>query len=184
MLGYIIRRILVAIVITIGIAAITFVLLHLISGSPVHEVLGAQGAAGRGRRVEQAARLRPPGDRPVPDAIWAIWSCLNFGYSYKLGAERQRAVQGERRPQRSTCPGRALRALAADRDPARDRPGGQAQHLADYTVTTLNFVLYSMPSFFLGMILIQFFALDLHIFPPLVPSSQHDHLAALTHPRN
>ena len=40
MLGYIIRRILVAIVITVGIAAITFELLHLIAGSPVHEVLG------------------------------------------------------------------------------------------------------------------------------------------------
>ena len=57
MLGYIIRRILVAIVITIGIAAITFELLHLIAGSPVHDVLGRRREAGPDRRLEQGARL-------------------------------------------------------------------------------------------------------------------------------
>ena len=36
----------------------------------------------------------------------------------------------------------------------------------DYAATAINFTLYSMPSFFLGLILIQFFALDLGIFPP------------------
>ncbi len=40
-----------------------------------------------------------------------------------------------------------------------------------------TFVLYSMPSFFLGLILIQFFALDLHIFPPLVRDIDHDDVA-------
>ena len=38
-------------------------------------------------------------------------------------------------------------------------------------MTTLTFVLYAMPPFFLGIILIDIFALHLHIFPPLVPSS-------------
>jgi hypothetical protein len=40
--------------------------------------------------------------------------------------------------------------------------------VGDYAATAINFTLYSMPSFFLGLILIQFFALDLHIFPALV----------------
>jgi len=38
--------------------------------------------------------------------------------------------------------------------------------IADYTVTSLNFILYSMPSFFLGLILIQFLRPRLGHLPP------------------
>jgi peptide/nickel transport system permease protein len=56
--------------------------------------------------------------------------------------------------------------------------------IGDYTMTTVTFVLYAMPPFFLGIILIDIFALHLHIFPPLVPSSETSLGAALTHPRD
>ncbi len=59
-------------------------------------------------------------------ATWATSLHLNFGYSLQARPERRRAVQGERRPQRLPVRRRAG-AVAADRDPARDRPGGQAQ---------------------------------------------------------
>ncbi len=49
--------------------------------------------------------------------------------------------------------------------------------IGDYAATTLNFVLYSMPSFFLGLILIQFFALDLRDLPADGQRLDHDHLA-------
>ncbi len=54
--------------------------------------------------------------------------------------------------------------------------------VADYTLTTFNFILYSMPSFFLGLILIQVFALDLGIFPPTVSTSITTTWGAITHP--
>jgi peptide/nickel transport system permease protein len=56
--------------------------------------------------------------------------------------------------------------------------------IGDYTLTTLTFVLYAMPPFFLGIILIDAFALHLHIFPPLVPSSLTTTAQAITHPRD
>ena len=55
--------------------------------------------------------------------------------------------------------------------------------IGDYTVTTINFVLYSMPSFFLGLILIQIFALDLGIFPPTVSDQITTTWQAFTHPK-
>jgi peptide/nickel transport system permease protein len=84
MIGYVIRRTLVAILITVGIAAITFELLHLISGSPVHEVLG------RGAKPAQiAAWNKQHGyDRPLPAQFLTYLGKLghlNFGYSYKQG---------------------------------------------------------------------------------------------------
>jgi peptide/nickel transport system permease protein len=51
-------------------------------------------------------------------------------------------------------------------------------------MTTLTFVLYAMPPFFLGIILIDIFALRLHLFPPLVPSSITTTAAAVGHPRD
>ena len=36
--------------------------------------------------------------------------------------------------------------------------------IGDYTVTSLAFIVYAMPVFFLGLILIQVFSLDLHLF--------------------
>ena len=42
MIGYIIRRVIVAIIVTIGIAVISFLLLHYLSPSPVYAVLGAK----------------------------------------------------------------------------------------------------------------------------------------------
>ncbi|MGH2927064.1 MAG: ABC transporter permease, partial [Solirubrobacteraceae bacterium] len=55
--------------------------------------------------------------------------------------------------------------------------------IGDYAVTTLTFVLYAMPPFFLGIILIDVFALRLNIFPPLVPSSITTTAAAVADPR-
>ena len=42
MTGYVIRRLVVAVVVTFGIALITFALLHFLSPSPVYDVLGAK----------------------------------------------------------------------------------------------------------------------------------------------
>ena len=42
MIGYIIRRLIVAIIVVIGIAAISFAMLHLLAPSPVYAVLGAK----------------------------------------------------------------------------------------------------------------------------------------------
>ena len=85
MSGYIIRRVIVAIIVTIGIAVISFLLLHYLSPSPVYAVLGAKTHAG-GRRL--------PGTSSTGSTAQSPRSCctylghlvqLNFGYSYKLG---------------------------------------------------------------------------------------------------
>ncbi len=56
--------------------------------------------------------------------------------------------------------------------------------VGDYAVTALTFILYAMPPFFLGIILIDVFALHLHVFPPLVPSSITSTASAIGHPRD
>jgi len=42
---------------------------------------------------------------------------------------------------------------------------------SDYALTTLSFVFYATPTFFLGIVLIELFAIHWHIFPPEAPQS-------------
>jgi len=167
-IGYIIRRILVALVITIGIAAITFELLHLISGSPVHEVLG-RGA----KPAAIAAWNRQHGyDRPLITQF-GTYLGQSVATLFKEDAGRSIYLSG------SSLVLSLLIAL-----PIGIAQAVKRNSLGDYTVTTITFVLYAMPPFFLGIILIDVFALHLHIFPPLVPSSQTSTGSAIIHPRD
>ncbi len=182
MTGYIIRRVLVAIVITIGIAAITFELLHLIAGSPVHQVLG------RGAKPAQiAAWNKAHGyDRPLIAQFLTYLgnlAHLNFGYSYKQGQSvwtlfKQNAGRS------IYLSGSALVLSLLIAIPIGIVQAVRRNTISDYTWTTLTFVLYAMPPFFLGIILIDVFALRLHVFPPLAPTSITSTWQAIIHPRD
>jgi peptide/nickel transport system permease protein len=180
--GYIIRRTLIAILITIGIAAITFELLHLIAGSPVHEVLG------RGAKPAQVkAWNRSHGyDRPLITQFLSYLGNLvhlNFGYSYKQGQSVwQLFKQNGGRSIYLSGTSLVLSLLIAI--PIGIAQAVRRNSVGDYAITTLTFVLYAMPPFFLGIILIDIFALHLHVFPPLVPDSITTTAQAITHPRD
>jgi peptide/nickel transport system permease protein len=181
-IGYIIRRVLVALVITIGIAAITFELLHLISGSPVHEVLG-RGA----KAAAIAAWNKQHGyDRPLVAQFGTYLGHLvelNFGYSYKLG-QSVATLFKEDAGRSIYLSGSSLVLSLLIALPVGIAQAVRRNSFGDYTVTTITFVLYAMPPFFLGIILIDVFALHLHIFPPLAPSSLTSTFGAITHPRD
>ncbi len=181
MLGYIIRRLGVAIVITVGIAAITYELLHLIYGSPVHEVLG------RGARPVQIAAWNKANGYDAPQIV-QFWrylkhlAVLNFGYSYKQG--QSVATLLKQNAGRSIyLSGSALVLSLLIAVPLGIAQAVRRNSIGDYTMTTLTFVLYAMPPFLLGIILIDVFALQLNIFPPLVPTSITTTWGAITHPR-
>jgi peptide/nickel transport system permease protein len=180
--GYIIRRSLIAIVITIGIAAITFELLHLIAGSPVHEVLG------RGAKPAQIkAWNKSHGyDRPLITQFLSYLGNLvhlNFGYSYKQGQSVwQLFKQNGGRSIYLSGSSLVLSLLIAI--PIGIAQAVRRNSVGDYALTTLTFVLYAMPPFFLGIILIDIFALHLHVFPPLVPDSITTTAQAISHPRD
>ena len=61
----------------------------------------------------------------------------------------------------------------------------QAVHrnsFADYVLTGVSFLGYSTPVFFLGIVLVDWFSVDIHLFPPFAPQSSSV-LAILGQPR-
>jgi len=180
MTGYIIRRLLVAVIVTIGIAVISFLMLHYLSPSPVYTVLGAKTTA-----AAAAAWNRSHGyDRPeIAQLLTYLGQLvrLHFGYSYKLDQSVSALFkENAGRSAYLTLAALLLSLLVAI--PLGIAQAVKRNSLGDYTATAINFTLYSMPSFFLGLILIQFLALDLGIFPPTVSDAVTTTWQAFTHP--
>src|SRR5580700_6453960 len=164
MIGYIIRRLATAVIVVLGVAVIIFVLLHWLAPTPAYDVLGAKAQPAA---VASWNKLHGY-DRPEIAQFFTYLgnlAQLNFGYSYKLSQSVAALV---------------LSLIIAV--PLGIMQAVRRNTIEDYTFTTLNFVLYSMPSFFLGLILIQFLALDWGVFPPIVSDSVTTVWQALIHP--
>jgi peptide/nickel transport system permease protein len=180
MTGYIARRLVVAVVVTVGVAAVSFLLLHAIAASPVYAALGTKANPAAVRDWNRSHGY----DRPLIEQFGSyLWNLLhlNFGYSYKLD-QSVSALFNENAGRTAYL---SLASLVLSLIIAI--PLGIAQAVRrnkpdDYVATAITFTLYAMPSFFLGLILIQFFALDLHIFPALVSSNITTTWGAITHP--
>ncbi len=180
MIGYIIRRLIVAVIVTIGIALITFALLHLLAPSPVYAVLGAKA-----RPLAVAQWNRQHGyDRSEIVQFFSYLGNIahgNFGYSYKLD-QTVTALFKENAGRSAYLTLAALVLSLIVAVPLGIAQAVRRNTVGDYAVTSVNFILYSMPSFFLGLILIEIFAISLHIFPPSVSDQVTTTWGAITHP--
>jgi peptide/nickel transport system permease protein len=180
MTAYLVRRLFVAVIVTIGVAAISFLLLHALSGSPVRAVLGPKAHA-----AAIAAWNKSHGyDRSLLAQFGSyLWNLvhLNFGYSYKLG-QSVGALFAENAGRSAYLSGASLLLALIVAIPLGIAQAVRRNSAGDYAATAISFTLYSMPSFFLGLILIQLFALDLHIFPPSVSDNITTTWGAIVHP--
>jgi peptide/nickel transport system permease protein len=106
----------------------------------------------------------------------------NLGYSYKQG-QSVAALFKEDFGRSAYLSGAALVLSIVLAIPIGIAQAVKRNSIGDYAATTITFTLYSMPSFFLGLILIQFFALDTHIFQPEVSDNVQSVWAAIINPR-
>jgi peptide/nickel transport system permease protein len=180
MTGFMIRRLFVAIIVVLGIAVFTFVLLHWLQPSPVYAVLGAKAQPA----AVASWNLQHGYDRPEIAQLVSYLgdlSRLDFGFSYKLD-QTVSALFKENAGRSAYLTLAALVLSLIIALPLGIAQAVKRNTIGDYTATTLNFILYSMPAFFLGLILIQVFSLDLKIFPPTVSDNITTTWGAFTHP--
>jgi peptide/nickel transport system permease protein len=180
MFAYLIRRVVVAVLVTLGVTVITFWLLHEVAPSPALQVLG-----NKARPADVTAFNKKYGyDRWWVLQLFTYIGHLvrgNFGYSFKSD-QTVGALFAENAGRSAYLSGAALALSLLIAIPLGVFQAIRRNTKFDYSATTLSFVLYSMPSFFLGVILIQLFALDLHIFPTGVSDHITTTWGAITHP--
>lgn len=158
---YLLRRAVTAAVVLLGISMVTFALLHIMSPSPGRDVLGLQAS-----RASVEAFNRAHGfDRPLISQYLTYMNQLvrgNLGYSYKLNQSVD-ALLAENAGRTAMLVGVSLVIAMAIAMPLGIFQAVKRNKAADNVVTALAFTAYSMPSFFLGLLLIDLFALRLHL---------------------
>jgi peptide/nickel transport system permease protein len=162
-IGYIVRRLGVAVIVVIGISIVTFAMLHVISSSPGRAVLGAHASPQAVAAYNKANGY----DNPLYQQYWDYVVQLlhgNLGYSQKLNQSVDSLLK-ENTLRSVYLSGVSLVIAIAIAIPLGIYQAIKRNSPGDYLVTAGAFTLYSMPSFFLGLLLIQAFALSLHIFP-------------------
>ena len=161
MSAYVLRRIGTSIIVLIGISIFTYLLLHAVFPSPARVALGL-----RASDAAVASWNKQNGyDRPVFVQYLSYMNGLlhgNLGYSY---AENQTvaALFQERLARSIYLSGISLLLAILIALPLGIFQAVRRNTLGDNIGTSLAFILYSMPSFFLGLILIQVFALSFPI---------------------
>ncbi|RIV18616.1 ABC transporter permease [Alicyclobacillaceae bacterium I2511] len=163
MLKYMVRRVLEAIPTLLGVTVISFIMIHIVPGSPVRILLGNHYTLERAAVLSKELGLNKP--------LWMqyfIWlgNLLrgNFGFSYVYNKPVAHLVL-------QALPHTLIIVVASILVAhlfAVFLGSVQAYYqdsMFDQVATVINYLFYSMPSFWLGVLLIIVFSIDLHWLP-------------------
>jgi len=160
--AYLLRRLGTSIIVLIGISIFVYLLLHAIYPSPARAVLGLKA-----NNAQIAAWNQEYGfSRPVIEQYLSYMNGLlhgNLGYSYSDN-QTVASLFAERLARSIYLSGVSLFFAIIIALPLGIYQAARRNSLGDSVATSAAFILYSMPVFALGLILIQVFALSFPLF--------------------
>ena len=169
MTAYLIRRTLHALIVLFGVSLIVFVLLHLLPGGPARASLGVRANPSSIKAFNAEYGLNQP--LPIQYVVWISQVIRgNLGFSYKLN-QSVNSLLIENIPRTLVLTGSATLIAIGVAVPLGVLQAVRRNSAADYVVTGFALIFYSMPSFFLGLVLIIVFSDVLPIFPPTGPTA-------------
>lgn len=164
---YLIRRLLLVIPTFLGISIITFLIVQMAPGSPiflkVHKPGSAGGSAITQEAIEQTKKLYGL-DKPLP-VRYVLWlgklATLDFGNSYKDHRPVLEKI-GETLPITIQLNLISILLIYLIAIPIGVYSATHQHSLGDTLITLLLFVLYSLPSFWVAMLLMYYFCGGAH----------------------
>ncbi|MER6465628.1 ABC transporter permease [Streptomyces sp. NPDC001228] len=168
--SYLIRRVLQAVAVIVIVTIVVFGLLHALPGGPARGILGPQATAQQIASFNHEQGL----DQSLPVQYFHYLGRLlhgDLGTSYTLNEPVSQLI-GERLPKTLV-----LTLLSAVVGLVLAIPLGMWQAVrrnkaTDYVITTLSFIAYSTPVYFLGLILVLVFSQELAWFPSQAPQGE------------
>jgi len=167
MIGWLIRRIAQAVIVLFFVTVFTLFLVHLFPGGPIRALLGPRATVQQVAHYNQLYGF----DRPfyVQYLKW-LGQLLhgNLGFSLKLNQSVSSLIAQDL-PKTIV-----LVALGTIVSLAFGIPLGIYQAVkryttGDYVLTGVSFLGYATPTFFVGLLLVEWFSVDIHLFPPFAP---------------
>jgi peptide/nickel transport system permease protein len=167
--GYILRRIGQAVIVLLGVTILVFILQHLLPGSIARAIIGPRASA-----AQIAAFNREYGlNRPLPVQYFSFLNQVvhgNLGYSFKQNMSVDAIVLHDL-PNDIILVGTSLVLALLIAIPLGIAQAVRRNKLTDYTATGISFLLYSMPAYLLGLLLISVFAVNLRLLPAEAPQA-------------
>jgi peptide/nickel transport system permease protein len=163
MTGYLVRRVLQGIVVVIGVTLIVFIVLHALPGGPARGMMGPEATQ---QQVQQFI-VANGYNKPLWIQYWRFIDQLvhgNLGYSYQNN-QTVAALLADDFPKTAVLVLLAYAVALIVAVPLGILQALRRNSVADYVTTGASFIAYSMPTFWLGILLILGFAIDLRVLP-------------------
>jgi peptide/nickel transport system permease protein len=161
--AYILRRMVQAIPVLIGITLASFLLIHFIPGDPAEIILGAHATPQAVAQLNHQLGL----DQPLVSQYWDFVSgafTLDFGDSIKQNTAIGPII-GERLPVTFFLLLYSVVIAIAIAVPLAIASALRRNRATDHLIRLFSTVTFAMPSFLLGLLLILFFSLKLGWLP-------------------
>ncbi len=167
MARFLIRRILQAVLVLFLVTVFTLALVHLFPGGPIRSLLGPRAT------VEQVAFYNHLYGFDQPFYIQYVkWVGQivhgNLGFSPKLNQSVVSLIAQDL-PKTVILVGLGLLVSLAFGIPLGLYQAVKRYTTGDYVLTGVSFLGYATPTFFVGLLLVEWFSVDVHLFPPFAP---------------
>lgn len=164
---YLLRRCAHALVVLFIVTLIVFTILHFLPGSPARALLGIKASPGAIREFNIANGY----NRPLPVQFLLYLDRLvhgNLGFSYHFD-QSVGSLLALDLPKSALLIGTSYILSLLIAIPLGITQALQRNKLPDHVITTVSFIGYAMPTFWLGILLIVVFSATIHLFPPEGP---------------
>jgi peptide/nickel transport system permease protein len=179
-ISFFLRRIGQSIVVVFGVLVVTFVLVHLLPGSPAKAELGPKAT-----KVAIASFNKTNGlDHPLIEQFWLYLLRTahgNLGFSYPQN-QTVGALVKENLPKDTVLIGISTVLALAVALPLGVLQAVRRNRVTDYVFTGFSFLFYSMPVFLLAILVISLLSIQFHVFPAEAPQTSSA-LGILEQPR-
>jgi peptide/nickel transport system permease protein len=166
-IGFLIRRILQAILVTFFVTLVTFLLLHLLPGGPVRALLGPRASPAQIAHFNELYGYNRPWFIQYVKWVGQLLQG-NLGFSIKLNVNVASQIwQDLPKTVVLIALGTAVSLIFGI--PLGIYQAVKRYTVGDYVLTGISFIGYATPTFFIGLLLIEWFSDQLHIFPPGAP---------------
>ena len=187
MLSYVARRLLYAVLTFFGITIAVFALIHLVPGDPITFYIASSGTTHVSVAVQEAIRHEHHLDEPlVRQYLWWLRGVLTLDFGSSIVDHRPvMAIIFEKLPNTFELNLIAFLLSAAIGVPIGLWSATTNSHRAERFSAVTFFLLYSLPSFWVALMLMQFFSVKLRLLPLFGMSSEGgfgDHLSHLVLP--
>ena len=181
MTSYLVRRFFYALFTFLGITVATFALIHSVPGDPVSFYAGRGGIKSLPPHVVASIRREFHLDRPLPEQyLYWLRGVVTFDYGHSVIDRRPvRTVVLEKLPATFKLNLLAFLIAASLGVPIGLWSASRSGRLVERSSAVAFFLLYSLPSFWVALMLIQLFSVRLNVLPLFgMISDQHDYMDA------